>query len=291
MGPFYSLFIQMIYGWDVILLGLLFLFFVSLGSYGLGMNIRDKRKKALEKLVRKRTQELEKANEELKLRNSELDRFVYSASHDLSSPLKSILGLINVAKLENPEGDQLKYLNMMQRSVDKLESFIEEVIQYSRNARLPIKYESYNFKTFAADILQGYQYIPNYEKIYFEIEDNTDEPIITDGMRLKIILNNLISNAIKFHRIDVDTKPVIKINRSIVSNCNVISVQDNGRGIQSEYTERVFEMFFRGTEEIPGSGLGLYILKETINRLNGAVTVASKVGMGTTFTITLPMVE
>ncbi|MCB0492707.1 MAG: HAMP domain-containing histidine kinase [Cyclobacteriaceae bacterium] len=281
----------MIYGWDVILLGLLFLFFVSLGSYGLGMNIRDKRKKALENLVRIRTVELEKANEELKLRNSELDRFVYSASHDLSSPLKSILGLINVAKLENPGDDQLKYLSMMQKSVDKLESFIEEVIQYSRNARLPIKYESHHFKNFTADILQGYQYITNYEKISFEIEDDTGEPIITDGMRLRIVLNNLISNAIKFHRINEDVKPVIRINRSIVSNRNVISVQDNGRGIQSEYTERVFEMFFRGTEEIPGSGLGLYILKETVNRLDGAVTVESKVGKGTTFIISLPMVE
>ncbi|MEQ8364045.1 MAG: HAMP domain-containing sensor histidine kinase [Cyclobacteriaceae bacterium] len=281
----------MIYRWDIILPGLLFLLFVSLGSYGLGMNIRDKRKKVLEKLVRKRTQELEKANEELKLRNSELDRFVYSASHDLSSPLKSILGLINVAKLENPAGDQLKYLNMMQSSVGKLESFIEEVIQYSRNARLPIRYESYEFEVFANEILQGYHYIENYEKITFEIEDLTGEPITTDGMRLKIILNNLISNAIKFHRIDAYAKPIVKIRREIHLKSDMISVEDNGRGIASEYTEKVFEMFFRGTEEIPGSGLGLYILKETVHRLEGKVNVKSQVGKGTTFTITLPRVE
>lgn len=291
MTLFYSLFIQMMSRWDIILPGLLFLIFVSLGSYGLGMNIRDKRKKILEKLVRKRTRELEKTNEELKLRNSELDRFVYSASHDLSSPLKSILGLINVAKLENPGADQLKYLNMMQTSVNKLESFIEEVIQYSRNARLAIRYESYQFKTFTADILQSYQYIINYDRISFEIEDNTGQPITTDGMRLKIILNNLISNAIKFHRIGGDIKPVIRIKRSIASNCDVISIQDNGRGIQSEFTERIFEMFFRGTEEIPGSGLGLYILKEIVSRLDGKINVKSQLGKGTTFTIILPRVE
>ncbi len=255
------------------------------------MNIRDKRKKILEKLVRKRTRELEKANEELKLRNSELDRFVYSASHDLSSPLKSILGLINVAKLENPGADQLKYLNMMQTSVNKLESFIEEVIQYSRNARLSIRYESYQFKNFAADILQSYQYVINYDKISFEVEDNTGKPIITDGMRLKIILNNLISNAIKFHRIDTNPKPIIKIKREANLKNDVISVEDNGRGIESEYTEKVFEMFFRGTEEVPGSGLGLYILKEIVNRLNGEVNLKSEVGKGTTFTITLPRAE
>lgn len=291
MSSFYSLLLQAIYRWEVILFGLLFLIFVSLGSYGLGMNIRDKRKKILEKLVQKRTEELEKANAELKLRNTELDRFVYSASHDLSSPLKSILGLINVAKLENPEENQLKYLNMMQKSVDKLESFIEEVIQYSRNARLSVRYDDYQFETFVNDILQGFQYITNYDKITFEIEDNTGKPIRTDGMRLKIALNNLISNAIKFHNVDSEETPTIKIKRNIVLDEDVISVEDNGRGIQSEYTEKVFEMFFRGTEEIPGSGLGLYILKEIVNRLEGTVTVKSKVGKGTTFTIMLPRVD
>lgn len=255
------------------------------------MNIRDKRKKVLEKLVRKRTNELEKANEELKLRNTELDRFVYSASHDLSSPLKSILGLINVAKLENPGEDQMGYLNMMEKSVNKLESFIEEVIQYSRNARLSVRYDSYQFKTFVESLLQDFQYINNYDKIKFEIEDNSGKPIRTDGMRLKIALNNLISNAIKFHNVNAKEIPTIKIHRKIVSDKDVISVEDNGRGIQSEYTEKVFEMFFRGTEEIPGSGLGLYILKEVVNRLEGAVTVESKVGKGTIFTITLPRVD
>lgn len=192
------------------------------------MNIRDRRKKTLKKLVKKRTEELEKTNKELKLRNDELDRFVYSASHDLSSPLKSILGLINVAKMENPEAQQLQYLIMMEKSVDKLESFIEEVIQYSRNARLPIKHECFQFKQFALDILLNYQYINDYNKITFEIEDTTGEPITTDGMRLRIILNNLISNAIKFHRTDLNEKPKVKITRLIESNNDVISVEDNG---------------------------------------------------------------
>ncbi|GAB1444870.1 MAG: HAMP domain-containing histidine kinase [Cyclobacteriaceae bacterium] len=291
MKSLYILFTQVIYRWDIILPGLLFLFFVSLGSYGLGMNIRDRRKKTLKKLVKKRTEELEKTNKELKLRNDELDRFVYSASHDLSSPLKSILGLIKVAKMENPEAQQLQYLIMMKKSVDKLESFIEEVIQYSRNARLPIKHECFQFKQFALDILLNYQYINDYNKITFEIEDTTGEPITTDGMRLRIILNNLISNAIKFHRTDLNEKPKVKITRLIESNNDVISVEDNGRGIESEYLDKVFEMFFRGTETMPGSGLGLYILKEIVNKLNGEIRVKSEVGKGTAFVIALPRAE
>lgn len=285
-----SLLLQIHYSWDVILFGLLFLIFVSLGSYGLGMNIRDKRKKELEKLVQKRTEELEQTNDELKVRNTELDRFVYSASHDLSAPLKSILGLIHVARLDNPGNDQLKYLNMMEKSVEKLESFIDEVIQYSRNTRLPVKYNSYEFKGFVEDILQSFQYITNYDKITFEVEDETEKPIVTDGMRLKTILNNLISNAIKFHKADAD-KPLVKIKRSIDSDLEVISVEDNGIGIHKEYLEKVFEMFFRGTEEIPGSGLGLYILKEIVCSLQGTVSIDSELGKGTRFVITLPRVR
>lgn len=270
------------------MLGSLFVIFVSLGSYGLGMNIRDKRKKALEKLVKERTEELEKANEELKQRNSELDRFVYSTSHDLSSPLKSILGLINVARIDHPEIRESQYLEMMEKSVHKLESFIEEVVQYSRNARMPIQTDIFDFEKFVSEILIDNQYSPSFEKIKIEIQDDTNEPITTDAMRLKIILNNLISNAIKFHRFDNHKTPMISISRRMISGNNLISVEDNGRGIQSEYVEKIFEMFFRGTQETQGSGLGLYILKETVNRLGGKIEVKSMVGEGSVFTVTLP---
>lgn len=285
---FFSFIVEAEIRWDIFLLGLLFILFISLGSYGLGMNIRDTRKKELEKLVKERTKELEKTNEELKQRNSELDRFVYSASHDLSSPLKSILGLINVAKLEKPDAQQLLYLNMMEKSVDKLESFIEEVIQYSRNARLPIKNEELEFKPFVKEIIHSYQYLPNYDKIQIEVEDSTGLPLYTDRLRLKIILNNLISNAIKFHRVTGNQQAEIRIKRMIADEYYIIVVTDNGSGIQPEYLDKIFDMFFRGTEGAPGSGLGLYILKEIVTKLDGKIEVVSKVGEGSVFTVSIP---
>jgi len=275
--------------WDIILFGILFLLFISLGSYGLGMNIRDKRKEELERQVKERTEALEKAYDELKTRNAELDRFVYSASHDLSSPLKSILGLINVARLEKPEPKQLEYLQMIEQSVGKLESFIEEVIQYSRNARLPVQLENFDFKTMVSAILRDYQYFLNYDKIQFLVVDDIRHTITADAMRLKIILNNLISNAIKFHRFNDQASPEIRISLRKDTDNYLVSVADNGRGIQAEYLDKVFEMFFRATEETQGSGLGLYILKETVARLGGSVNVQSQVGQGTNFTIAIPI--
>lgn len=279
---------SMLLNGNFILFLTLFVIFISLGSYGLGMNLRDKQKKKLERLVLERTEALEKANAELQHRNDELDRFVYSASHDLSAPLKSILGLINVARLENPKSEQAQYLVMMEKSVMKLEWFIEEVIQYSRNARMPVKLEEINFKQLVSDILNDYQYDPSFKNINVTVETLDEPKLITDIMRLKIILNNLISNAIKFHRLEDGMTPEIKISLQTRDDRYVLTVQDNGRGIQPVYLDKIFDMFFRATEEVPGSGLGLYILKETVMRLNGTIDVKSEFGSGTTFTISVP---
>ncbi len=273
--------------WDVILFGVLFLVFISLGSYGLGMNIRDKRKQELERQVKERTEALERANDELQLRNTELDRFVYSASHDLSSPLKSILGLIHVARLENPEPRQLEYLDMMEKSVDRLQSFIDEVIQYSRNSRMPVQLENFDFNGLVSSILNDYKYLQNFDKISFQVVDEVKHTMTADGMRLKIILNNLVSNAIKFQK--SNGRPEIKISLKRDVDNYLISVADNGRGIQDEYLDKIFEMFFRATEETQGSGLGLYILKEAVSKLGGRIEVQSKVGQGTVFNVTLPI--
>lgn len=276
--------------WDILLLFTLFIVFISLGSYGFGMSIRDKQKRKLEKLVKKRTDELESANAELKHRNSELDRFVYSASHDLSAPLKSIMGIINVARLEDPSSSQQKYLEMIEKSIIKLEGFIDEVIQYSRNARMPVQLEEVEFKPFVSGILSDYQFSPGFEKIKITINAPEEDKMITDTMRLKVILNNLISNAIKFHRTENGHVPEIQITFTNDEQYYHIAVMDNGRGIHSEYVDKIFEMFFRASEEVAGSGLGLYILRETITRLAGTIEVKSELGVGTEFRVTLPRV-
>src|SRR5206468_2164698 len=109
--------------------------FIAWSSFALAGYINRKRRQQLETLVSQRTMELKKINDELSMRNSELDRFVYSTSHDLSAPLKSIRGLIMIAKMEETTPTQISYLEMMERSVGKLEAFIGDVINYSRNAR------------------------------------------------------------------------------------------------------------------------------------------------------------
>jgi signal transduction histidine kinase/ligand-binding sensor domain-containing protein len=267
---------------------LLVIAFIAWSSFALAAYINRKRRLQLEALVNQRTVELKKINDELSMRNSELDRFVYSTSHDLSAPLKSIRGLIMVAKMEEPTDSQLSYLQMMEKSVKKLEMFIADVINYSRNTRTPVRHEPVNFRMFVQQLLDDHQYAPNYGKIEFIIEDNTSTILMSDEMRLKIIFNNLISNAIKFHFVDGERKPFVKITANEEADGFIFTVQDNGSGIHPQFKEKIFDMFFRATDAVQGSGLGLYILRETVHKLAGEVDVQTELGVGTAFIIRLP---
>jgi signal transduction histidine kinase/ligand-binding sensor domain-containing protein len=268
---------------------LILIVFISWISYMISARMMEKRKSLLQSLINARTRELQEVNEELMLRNSELDRFVYSASHDLSAPLKSMMGLINVARMEKPGPSQEKYLLMMERSVAKLDQFIREVVTYSRNNRTPLHLERFSFKEFVQNILQDYQYSPNFNKISFTTEDQTGAEMVCDPTRLKIILNNLISNAIHFHRYYGNVKPFVKISLTIERGNYIVRVHDNGKGISDKHLSKIFDMFYRASEDSQGSGLGLYILKESVTKLEGTIHVISAVDEGTTFTIELPV--
>jgi signal transduction histidine kinase len=249
--------------------------------------IFKQRQSELERLVKERTIDLEKAIENLALRNKELDQFVYSASHDMSAPLKSLLGLINVAKLEI-SGRNADYLfQMMERSIKKLEKFIWDVTNYSRNTRLRVAFESVKPREIIMEILEDLSYSDNYNKIKFNINIPGEKEIMTDHTRLRIILNNLISNAIKFQRPQND-QGMVTINLKESDTEYSLEIEDNGTGIAAEYQKKIFDMFFRASTNSEGSGLGLYILNETVQKLNGRVQVQSEVGAGSVFMVHLP---
>lgn len=226
-------------------------------------------------------------NEALKKVNTELDRFVYSASHDLRSPLSSLLGLINVAK-NDESWDKQEYLSLMEKSVKKLDFFIRDIIDFSRNARLEVKYEAINFEELLQDILDDLHYIENFDRIDKRTTINVSGEFYSDTMRIRVVLSNLIANAIKHHYPERIENPYILIEVKGGSEEVVIQIQDNGPGINEKHLNDIFKMFFRASQRTSGSGLGLYIVQETINRLGGNISVASKIDEGTTFTVTLP---
>jgi signal transduction histidine kinase len=241
----------------------------------------------LELKVAERTMELEVQNNELKKVNSELDHFVYSVSHDLRAPLLSTLGLINISRQEKNEQEKARYLELMHKSIRKLDNFIIDIINLSKNARLELQSEAVDFEKLISSVLEEHSFAESSLKISFIVQVNQKNCFYTDVKRLTIVLNNLISNAVRYSNPYQD-QCYVKIVVSTDKECARIEVADNGIGIAQEHIAKVFNMFYRASEHKSGSGLGLYIVKETLHKLKGTVHIDSTLEMGTTFIITIP---
>ncbi len=242
--------------------------------------------------------ELKKINNQLDLRvqerttklvkaNQELDRFVYSASHDLSAPLKSIMGLINIATLENKRTDLSNHLQHMKKSVNKLENVIKSLTQYSRNTGHEIRNQEFLLNALIDEVLEEILGPSRNNKIQIIRDFEQNQTLTSDYLRIKIVMTNLISNAIKYGN-NGNSTTTIHISLSQTEKENIIIVKDNGMGIEEEHMDRIFDMFYRASTLSNGSGLGLYIVKETIEKLNGKIKVESNKDEFTEVVINLP---
>lgn len=231
--------------------------------------------------------ELSQNNQLLLKANRELDRFVYSASHDLRAPLSSLLGLIEISQRTN-DPEEVKYcLRLMKERVDDLDSFIQEIIDYSRNTRQELRLEIFNLLELIREVTDNLKFGHGMENIFIKYDVPPDLTIQSDRSRLKVILSNLVGNALKYSNPQHHEQTVIikarKENRELR-----MSIEDNGIGISEEHLPRIFEMFYRASEKSQGSGLGLYIVWETLTKLDGKIAVKSTVGKGSVFELLLP---
>ncbi len=233
---------------------------------------------------------LRKQNDELVKINKELDSLVYSASHDLRAPLKSVLGLVQLVEMDvkNNDYDHIHdYMLKMIYSIQKLDRTIRDIIEYSKNARSEFNYEKIDFTKLINEIFDDLKYMDGMNGIEKEIIMEKTLPFVTDLTRLGVILKNILSNAIKY-RDSGKSKQLVSIKISITEEFASIRVEDNGIGIDQAYLNKIFDMFYRATEKSDGSGLGLYIAKEVAEKLKGRISVKAEQGKGTAFTIEVP---
>jgi PAS domain S-box-containing protein len=235
---------------------------------------------------RESAEKLMQKNEELTKTNLELDRFVYSASHDLRAPLTSVLGLVGLMRRETFAPEAKIYLDKVQESVQRLDRLIQNIINYSRNSRLDLNAEPINFRELFETAVSMHKFMDQAGSIRFDFEDLTNGDFRSDPDRWQIIFNNLISNGIKFARPNSSSFISMKISRR--GDDLVAEITDNGIGITADQLKSVFQMFYRATTMSEGSGLGLYIVRQTVELLGGIIEVASESMEFTRFTITVP---
>jgi signal transduction histidine kinase len=229
---------------------------------------------------------LEDERDRLNKINKELDSFLYSTSHDLRSPIASILGITNIARLELTDETAKRYMDMIDNRIKRLDLVISDILKLSRSKKIDLKIEAIDFNALLKDVIADVKFNENAPAIRLDYTAQPDHVFSSDYQQMKIILGNLIANAVKYHDVN-KPDPMIRVEFSRMGRSVKISVEDNGQGIRPEALPKIFDMFYRASTNADGTGLGLYIVKEALSKINGTISVTSEYSKGSRFIIVL----
>lgn len=250
------------------LLGLIKIVIISVIGFGLVIWLLEDEQAALRKI------------------NNELDRFIYSTSHDLRSPVASVLGLVNVARREVSDPNANNYLRLIEDRMLKLDHVITDILAISKVKKYEPKYEMIDFNALMADSMGDVRVLAEGKKIDIRYMESASNRFVGDYSLTRMVLGNLLSNAVKYH-FPGRPDPYIQVDFEKTMGRVSFAVADNGEGIDKAHHDKIFDMFYRASETAQGTGLGLYIVKETLARIGGSVELESIRGKGTTFRVTL----
>ncbi len=231
-----------------------------------------------------------KRENQLTKTNEKLDRILYSASHDLRAPLHSIKGLMNLAAMDAQSENLKYYFTLADERIAKLDRFIVDILEFSRSTKNQLAIEQVSIHELVNEIADTLKYMEGASRIELIRDFSEIDFISTDRRSLSVILSNLVSNSVKYHNYQQD-ELWIKIGVARANDKVCITVSDNGIGIPDEQQTKVFDMFFRATDQGSGSGLGLFIVKEIVDQLNGQISLHSTFGSGSKFSFCIPQEE
>ncbi|HEY4322866.1 MAG TPA: HAMP domain-containing sensor histidine kinase [Mucilaginibacter sp.] len=225
-------------------------------------------------------------NDKLQLINAGLDKFVFNVTHDLRSPLTSIIGLINMID-EETDPEQIKsYTLMMKNSLEKQDQFINEMLTFIRSKHLGVVKEESSLVSIIDNVITHNHYRNDGKEIHFYKEIGVNE-IYSDGLKLRVILNNLISNAVKYSDSKKEEQ-YVKVKTYLSETDTIIEVEDNGIGIRQKDQERIFDEFYTSGNNKKSSGIGLYLVKDAVTQINGRIEVESEPGLYSKFIVSIP---
>jgi len=229
---------------------------------------------------------LEDERENLNKENKELDSFLSNTSHDLRTPIASILGLTYLGKLELQEEKARSFMNMIEERIKKLDLVIGDILSLSRSKKIDLKIEDLTFSKLLDETMADIRFNKGVSAIQLEYQGDSSHVFRSDYNQMKIILINLMSNAVKYHNLD-QHNPYIRVSYKRIKSVVEIAIQDNGQGISRESLPKIFDMFYRASSSTEGTGLGLYIVQEALSKVKGIILVDSELGKGSTFKIVL----
>ena len=231
--------------------------------------------------------ELKRAQRTLKSKNEELATLLYRISHDLRAPVCSLLGLIELVKREEKYGECLAQIEMMGGCAENLDSILHDLFEILQITHKEIVTKPIEVRSMVMVVIKSLENLPNFKHVNFKIKIPKDLRYTGDVLSFRSIVQNLLSNSVNY--CDWQTRmPVVNVTAHHVNSIVNINISDNGKGIQKIEQPKVFDMFYRSSPNSMGTGLGLYIVSKSVEKLGGTVKLTSEFRKGTDVTIVLP---
>ena len=235
------------------------------------------------------TKEMAEVTDEVKRLKKVIVQFIQSCSHSMRSPLKTIQGLVTLLKQAQnyPEQEVKTFLELITTSTFKMEYMLDELEQFLENSRREVVIQSTDLKELIQETIEDFS---------TEFEKHQIQPVVkveqhiqlrTDSNRLRMVLINMIDNAIRFHD-ESKSERIVDIRANVNFRSCLITISDNGTGIEEQYHSDIFKLYFRGSQRSNGLGMGLHIASEAVGKMGGSITVDSREGMGSKFIIWFP---
>lgn len=218
-----------------------------------------------------------------------INEFIYSCSHTMRGPLKSITGLINLLQTEIKSGNESpeRYIELILQSVCEMETVLKQLEQSLESSRKNLTIEPLDLEQMVNDVVTEVKKETNFSDIIVNIHVEQNAYFYSDTNCFRLILLNLISNAVNFSDNLKEQKFIDIIINATKRSCS-IHINDNGIGISSEAQDKIFQLFYRGSEQSAGSGVGLYVVHEIVKKMGGSISVNSAVQAGSNFFVWIP---
>jgi signal transduction histidine kinase/tetratricopeptide (TPR) repeat protein len=242
----------------------------------------------LQSTVDIRTKELELANRELRIANLELDNFIYKSSHDIKGPLVRLLGVCHVALMDVRDEKSREYFEMLHRTAKHINDIFDRLKIVSDINSLDIGNIKINFQRLYKNVHERLSDLDGYSAISFSLNVQDGVEFYSDEFLLETIFHNMMENAVKFQNKSEQTNRFINVNVSTRDNRLIILFSDNGIGIKESDVEHIFQMFSQAALEHQTVGLGLYIVKQCINKLGGTIHLLKSNDKLTEFQVSIP---
>jgi signal transduction histidine kinase len=231
-------------------------------------------------------EDLRHKNEELSKMHNQMEKFLYSTSHDFRAPLTTVMGLVNLMRLDFKAEGLSQYLDKVDATMKNLDSLLRDTIDFSKTTYQRITSDRIVFDELVWQIIAERRK-PEDMHINFDLKIADSRTFYSDPSRMYIIFSHLINNALHF----CDTSKrfsFIKIEVNTMPERVEVRISDNGIGIGKPHLDKVFNMYYKASERSRGAGLGLYIVRENVSQLGGSIAIDAEIGFGTTVTISIP---